>query len=139
MTADVVLRRTGGLLCGILICLAAGCGSSGGAGLTIDESTAKDSLVTVLDQWKSGGQPADLKNQSPSIIARDFDWEAGSTLVSYELVSDELNDGANLHTLVDLTLRSADGKETETRARYIVGTEPTITVFRSDEELFVED
>jgi hypothetical protein len=121
------------LLCAAFTVIA-GCGSGGGAGLSVDETTAHEALAKFLDTWKSGGTSASLQKQDPQIFGRDFEWEGGATLVSYEIDHDVQNEGAGLDTLVNLTLRSAEGTESVVRARYTVTTEPEITVIRSDQD-----
>ncbi len=126
-------------LCSAFTLFAAGCAPSGGADLSLDETTAREALVTFLDTWKAGGTSASLQEKSPQIFGRDFEWDGGATLVSYELAEDLSNDGANLDTMVNLTIRAEDGVESVVQARYTVGTEPEITVIRSDDDVLTSD
>ena len=123
------------IVCSAYLVLVSGCGARGAAGLSLDEKSAREALTTFLDTWKAGGTVESLKDKDPSIVGRDFDWEGGKKLVSYSLGEDLLNDGANLETLVDLTLSAEGAAETVVHARYTVGTEPVITVFRYDDEM----
>lgn len=96
----------------------------------VNSGKARDSLKTVLDSWKSGGTIESLKNGSPSIIVQDMDWDAGSQLVSYQILSEGKDDDANLRIPVKLSLRDPSGKQTEKSVSYVVSTSPAITVFR---------
>jgi hypothetical protein len=110
-----------------------GCNSGGAADLAVEPDLARESLIAFLDAWQAGRSPADLKSRSPSIIAGDHAFAAGTKLVTYTLVGDDTDDGANLHTSVDLVLQDDKSGEVKERIAYIVGTEPVITVFRAEE------
>ena len=84
----------------------------------------------TLDHWKQGDSIDSLKSGSPSIIAQDFDWMAGSTLVAYEVDGGGKENDVNLRVPVKLTLKSAQGKETTKAVTYVIGTSPALTVFR---------
>lgn len=109
-------------ICGLL---AAGCG--GNADRPLDQDGARQSLQTALTAWKDGKKPTDLK---PGIIVGDTDWEAGTKLVDFKILTEETNDGSNLHIPAELTLKPAQGPEKKTNATYTVGTSPVITVIR---------
>ena len=51
-------------------------------------------------------------------------------LVSFGFLPGEKNDGTNLHMPVELTLKSAEGKESKSKVVYVVGTSPVVTVIR---------
>jgi hypothetical protein len=95
--------------------------------LPLDQERARAACAEALDAWKAGKRPADLK---PKLIVGDEDWDAGKTLVTYEVLPDETNDGTNLHIPVRLTLKDAQGKERQPKVTYTVGTAPVVTVFR---------
>lgn len=126
-------------LCGAITLTAIGCAPSGSAQVSLDENTAKESLTTFLDTWKSGGTSASLQEKDPKIYGSDFDWDNGLKLISYEFDQDTLNDGANLQTQVNLTLQDGEGTETVVLAKYTITTEPEITVIRSDEDAETSD
>jgi hypothetical protein len=118
----------------ILACLGAmalfllsGCGG-GSSAHAVNTSQARDALVTALDQWKSGEKP----RSAPSMTIQDFEWESGAKLVAYELQGDGQARGANLSIKVKLTLAPKDGKgkNVEKSVYYLVGTSPSVTVFR---------
>ena len=95
--------------------------------LSLDEGLARASLAEFLETWKSGGKAEDLK---PRITGFDLAWNSGRELVSYEILPEAKNDGANLHVKVAAVLKDAQGKEKPTEIPYIVGTQPVITIFR---------
>jgi len=119
-----------------LLCLAAAavllpaCSCAGGRAAPVDPSRAQNALTTALESWKKGEAIAALKSADPSIVAQDFDWMAGYKLLNYELAGDARDDDANLRIPVKLTLRSPEGKEVQKKVSYVVGTSPTLTVFR---------
>jgi hypothetical protein len=106
---------------------AAGCGGSGPPGL--DEALARSSLSITLDAWKEGQRPESLKEESPEIIAGDPNWASGARLVGYQVLEQVKNDGSNLHIPVELELEDGAGKRSKQSVVYVVGTEPTITIF----------
>ncbi|MFO0959599.1 MAG: hypothetical protein U0800_19545 [Isosphaeraceae bacterium] len=55
---------------------------------------------------------------------------AGNTLVAYEIDANAKDDNANLRIPVKLTMKSPQGKEVKKSVVYLVGTSPSITVFR---------
>lgn len=110
--------------------LAAGCSGSGARAAPVDPARARSALETTLECWKKGDKLETLKTASPPITAQDLDWMAGNTLVAYEIADDAKNDDANLRVPVKLTMRSPQGKEIKKAVVYLVGTSPSITVFR---------
>ena len=115
------------VLCAIV---AATCGCDRSArSLHLDEVQARESLTASLEAWKSGKQPDDLK---PEIYIGEWDWKKGHSLVDYEVLPGEVNDGTNLHLRVRLTLKDMKGKTSKPEAEYIVGTSPVVTISRQD-------
>lgn len=95
----------------------------------LDKDVAKTSLNTFLEAWKSGETPQALKAKSPSIIAKDADFDAGRKLVEYKIVDSEKSDGSNLTALVELTVGEGDNTK-KRQVNYVIGTSPVITVFQ---------
>ena len=120
----------------VLILLAlTGCSNTGdydAADHQVDSETAKSTLVSVLDGWKSGDKPDAWQQKSPSVVIQDFDWMGGAKLTAYEIVSTEAID-ANLHCKVKLSLTSAERGDSEKTVTYLVSTSPALTVFRAPE------
>ncbi|MBX6312235.1 MAG: hypothetical protein IRY99_04850 [Isosphaeraceae bacterium] len=117
----------------ILIALAlglSGCSGEGQRAAAVDPPRAREALRTALESWKRGDKLESLKSASPPIIVQDFDWMAGLSLIRYEVTGDGKDDDANLRIPVTLTLQAQDGKEIQKKVRYVVGTSPSLTVFR---------
>lgn len=117
----------------ILVAVPIGCSQGPQKAAAVDPGSARTALQTALDAWKAGKKPADLKTGSPAMTVQDLDWESGSKLVSYEVKSEGNKDDANLRIPVSLTIADSAGGEQKKDVTYVVGTSPSITVFR---ELF---
>lgn len=109
----------------------AGC-DQGARSLRLDKPLAEASLTTALDGWKLGELPTDLNKRSPPIIMTDVDWSGQMRLVNYELVGEPTDDGTNLHRAVRLSVQDQHGQRTLREVTYIIGTSPSITIFRSE-------
>ena len=107
-----------------------GCSGSVACGGNL-ESARREALKTTLDGWKKGDAPDALKDSTPSIAAQDLDWLGGAKLVDYEVTGDGKSVEANLYVPVNLTLKTAKGKEVKKKVTYVVGTSPYLTVFRA--------
>ncbi len=107
-----------------------GCGR-GAVRLSLDREVAHQSLLTFLESWKQGERPEGLKQRSPAIVAGDWAWESGQRIISYRIVGDPTDDGANLHSTVEVTTEGARGRRKKEQITYIVGTSPVITIFRN--------
>ncbi len=115
------------------ILMFSGCGPSEAHGGPVDPKIAQESLRIVLDSWKNGEKPEQLQSPPRSITAQDLDWLKGMKLVEYKVLDDATPKGTNLWVSVDLTLTDSSSKTVHKKVRYIVGTNPAVTVFR---ELF---
>lgn len=110
-----------------LLCLMqTGCGYSS-RNLPLDESKAREACTTFLQAWQEGKKVEELK---PGIIGRDYAWDEGSRLVSFEILPEEGSDGTNLRISARLKLQDGSGKESTSDVIYVVGTSPVVTVFR---------
>jgi hypothetical protein len=118
---------------GVLVVLfIAGCSSSSQAH-AVNPSVARESLKTALEQWKKGESPRSLATFATPMTVQDFDWIAGARLIDYQVVEDGKAYDANLRIRVKLTLSdpaNANGKSAEKTVWYLVGTSPSVTVFR---------
>ena len=135
---DRSLERYGSLGM-IFACLAAmmlpafgGCSASSGSAHPVDTSRARDALKTALDHWKSGKTPQSLSSSATPMTVQDFDWEAGIKLVDYQILGEGEPVDANLRIKVKLNLGAGKGKSKsgEKTVSYLVGTSPSVTVFR---------
>lgn len=122
-------RLSAGLMCVALVAVC-GCSSQGPRAAPVDPGLARSTLRTVLDAWKDGQSPEALQDRTPSIVAQDMDWRTGHQLVEYEIDGEGEAIDANLYCPVRLQLRGPDGKSITKNVRYIVGTDPVLTVFR---------
>ena len=96
----------------------------------MDAAGARQALRTTLESWKKGEPIESLKDQTPTIVAQDLDWESGSTLVGFNVLDDGKDESISLRIPVELTLQNKAGKEVKKKVKYMVGTSPVITVFR---------
>ena len=120
----ISIAVVGMVTCGCLV----GCSDNGVK--TVDADGARQALRTTLEAWKKGGPIGSLKDQTPSIVAQDMDWEAGATLVKFDVLDVGKDGSVNLRIPVELTLQDKAGKEVKKKVKYMVGTSPSITVFR---------
>jgi hypothetical protein len=128
-----------GTLSIIAVCLAMvavtmllpGCSNSSQAH-AVDAPQAREALKIALDEWKKGETPQSLTAAATPIVVQDFEWAAGARLINYEIVGDGQPEDANLRAQVKLTLAAAkgQGKSTDKKVWYVVGTSPKVTVFR---------
>ncbi len=118
-------------LAAMVLLTLAGC-SSGSAAHAVNPSQARDALVTALDHWKKGDAPRSLSQASPSMTVQDFEWERGAKLLDYQILGDGQEKDANLSVKVRLTLAGDQprSKTVEKTVSYLVGTSPSVTVFR---------
>jgi hypothetical protein len=96
------------------------------------EEKSRESLVAVLDAWKSGCKADEMRNDENQAIVRDPDWKQGRRLIEYE-IGGGMFDGKNLRVPVTLTFDQKPGGSRKVIAKYIVGTEPIVTLFRDGE------
>lgn len=113
----------------LLVLLAAGCPSGNFTEYPIDPQDARTLMMLVLKSWKEGKPPDFLRMRKPEIVVQDFDWSTGRRLVSYEIVGRERIVHAQLEVQAELVLEQA-GTRTNVTARYLIGNDPVITVFR---------
>src|SRR5947209_4835905 len=97
---------------------AAGCAREKLAG-PVDPKLARDSLRTVLESWKRGDPPDQLRQAGPPITVQDLDWKAGYKLLDYEIVGEGKDDTANLRCPVKLTLRDPQGRPVTRQVTYM--------------------
>ena len=132
MKPSVSRRRALAALAALATLPTAGCLSSSQAH-AVDPPRAREVLKTALDQWKSGQGPRSLESSSTPMTIQDFDWAGGARLVDYQIIDDGRAYDANLRVRVKLVLDGAatkTGKAVEKTVWYLVGTSPSVTVFR---------
>ena len=93
-------------------------------------SLARESLKIALDHWKKGEDSKTLQASATPMVAKDYEWDAGAKLLDYQIL-DERSEDANLRVQVKITLsQQGKSKAVEKKASYVVGTSPSVTVFR---------
>jgi hypothetical protein len=96
----------------------------------VDPSLARESLKIALDHWKKGEDSQTLQASATPMVAKDYEWDAGAKLLDYQIL-DERSEDANLRVQVKITLgQQGKSKSVEKKASYVVGTSPSVTVFR---------
>ena len=99
----------------------------------VNATRAREALKTALDHWKKGEDPKTLESSEIPMVAQDFEWAGGAKLIDYQIVNDGKEEDVNLRIQVKLTLKNV-GKDKEKpvqkKASYVVGTSPSVTVFR---------
>ena len=99
----------------------------------VDVPLAREALKATMEQWKNGGDIKSVQASGTPVIAQDPDWRAGAKLMDYQILDDGNPENANLRVQVKLTLSTPDkgkGKPVEKKASYVVGTSPSVTVYR---------
>jgi hypothetical protein len=109
----------------------AGCGVGQEIADPVDPELAQRTLRDVLDAWAAGTRPEELRQKTPEVVVQDFDWSAGSRLVSFEVKAPGSPQDANLFCDVKLVLEDASRRKVERLVTYCVGTDPVLTVFRA--------
>jgi hypothetical protein len=116
---------------GVLLALMLpGCSRSSHPG-AVNGSLARESLKVALEHWKKGEDPKSLLTSATPMTAQDYEWASGAKLLDYQFLDDGREEDANLRVQVKITLaQEGKGKAVEKKASYVVGTSPTVTVFR---------
>jgi hypothetical protein len=125
-------RIQGAALAALATLPLAGCWGSSQAH-PVDSPRAREALKTALDAWKSGQSVDSLASSSTPMTVQDFDWAGGAMLVDYQIIDDGQAYDANLRVRVKLVLDAPTknaGKPAEKTVWYLVGTSPSVTVFR---------
>ena len=118
------------LFTGLVCILHAGC--SPGAAPMSDAGKAKELLQTSLDAWRSGASLDDRRKASPPIYITEDLWRNGAKLSEYKLVGESEVLGSNIRFKVDLKCTIKSGKAMEKTVRYLVTTQPALTIVRED-------
>jgi hypothetical protein len=125
-------RTAIGRLGAVLVVLAAlplaGCWGTSRAH-AVDPPRAREALKAALEHWKGGQGPESLRSSTTPMTVQDFDWAGGARLIDYQILGDGKAMDANLSVRVKLVL-GRPGKAAEKTVWYLVGTSPSVTVFR---------
>jgi hypothetical protein len=114
-----------------MLLLASGCGTSP-VNPPGDAGSARTTLEQVLDLWKSGMSPDDLKSMDPALYVADPDWSAGRGLAKYEIVAEPTQNGGEWRVLASLTLAGNGTAKSPRKVYYSVSPGAPANVCRSD-------
>jgi hypothetical protein len=117
----------------VLLAVVTGCSGSSRppAEVPYDSEKARTVLVAALDAWKKGDAKSLTKRNPPIRFVND-DLLAGLRLSDYEIEEPDTPNRLHQDVEVILSLRDARGKSLRREARYQVGTDPALSVLRSD-------
>jgi hypothetical protein len=125
-------RRQSALTCAALMAVvASGCGPSE-VRPPGDAVAARTTLTQVLDAWKAGKAPADLRSSDPAVYANDEDWAAGRKLSTYAIVGEPVQNGGEWRVFASLTLAGSGAPKSPQRVCYSVSPGSPANVSRSD-------
>jgi hypothetical protein len=115
----------------VAVCVVVVFGCGRGSAGAFDAESARQSLTTVLDAWKGGGHPEDLKNSEPEIFVNEIDWTQGRRLKDYQVKGEGTSDGRKLKVPVTLMLQlPARANLQKVEAMYSITVAPAIVVIR---------
>jgi hypothetical protein len=130
MIPHVVRPRN--LAAAVLVALALGCGGGVVPPPPSDPAQARAALRAALDAWQQGQEPDALQGRSPPVHVADEDWLAGRRLLRYQVEDAGRPVGLGLRFAVKLSLGDASGNPSEKRVRYLVHTNPGVSIVRED-------
>lgn len=108
-----------------MLVLSLGCGDGGMTRYVPTSSTARKTLETALETWKSGAEHGPITTSKPAINVFDARWQAGGKLESYEII-EEIKGLEHPQFKVRLQLA---GQPEETLTYRVIGIDPLL-VFR---------
>lgn len=117
----------------LVLALALGCPAAGCAGPAndpVDPGKARTALHTALESWKKGDKVDALQKAAVPVYVIDPEWQSGTALKDFQLVSDGEAKDAQLYCPVRLTVVGSDGKAVRRTVTYMVSTAPNVTVSR---------
>ncbi len=97
-----------------------------------DAAQAKVLLQKMLDEWKSGTSLSELKKRSPPVYFTEDLWRNGAKLKEYVMTEESEALGSNIRFRVNLKCSNRGGKAIERPVRYIVTTQPALTIVREE-------
>lgn len=97
-----------------------------------DASQAKTLMQKTMEQWRSGGSLDELRKQSPPVYVTEDLWRNGALLNDYSISEESERLGSNIRLRVNLRCTNKSGKAIEKSFRYIVTTQPALTIVREE-------
>jgi hypothetical protein len=99
----ICLRRIGVLFVAALLVL--GCDSNSDSKRFFpNESSARETLETALNNWKNGGAPGQIDDHKPPIVVVDSARKPGQRLASFEIGGEDTTTEGHHRFAVKLTL-----------------------------------
>jgi hypothetical protein len=124
------LRVVGAGIGMLAVLMLSGCSGASRAA-AVDPPLAREALKTALDHWKNGEDSKSLESSATPMTAQDFEWSSGAKLIDYQILDEGHVEDANLRVQVKITLGpQGKSKAVEKKASYVIGTSPSVTVFR---------
>ena len=117
---------------GLLVALLCTMGCSPRTAPMSDAAKANELLQSMLNEWKSGTSLAEIKKRNPPVYVTEDLWRAGATLDEFTMLGDREVLGSNIRFQVKLKCLSKNGKAMERSVRYIVTTQPALTIVREE-------
>ena len=97
-----------------------------------DAAKAKELLQKMLGEWQSGTKLGEIKKLSPPVYITEDLWRNGAILDEFSLADDSEVLGSNIRIQVKLKCSSKNGKVVERSVRYLVTTQPALTIAREE-------
>jgi len=97
-----------------------------------DAKKAKEFLQSMLDEWKAGTDMNGMKQRYPPIYVTEDLWRGSNKLDEYTLLGESEKLGSNIRFQVKLKWTNKSGKAVEKSVRYIVTTDPALTMVREE-------
>lgn len=117
---------------GIVLILLLQVGCSARPAPMSDAAQAKELLQKTLDEWKSGTNMGELKKRHPPVYFTEDLWRNGATLNEFVMTEESEVLGSNIRFQVKLKCTNKGGKAIEKPVRYIVTTQPALTIVREE-------
>ncbi len=97
-----------------------------------DAAKAKELLQKMLGEWQSGTKLGEIRKLSPPVYVTEDLWRNGAKLDEFSLADDSEVLGSNIRIQVKLKCSSTNGKVDEKSVRYLVTTQPALTIAREE-------
>lgn len=108
------------------------CGCGPATAPMSDSTKAKELVQSMLDEWKAGTSMDTMKQRTPPIYLTEDLWRSNTKLEDYALVGESEVQGSNIRFQVKLKCTNKSGKAVEKSVRYLVTTQPALTMVREE-------
>lgn len=104
-------------------------GCSEGPPPPTDKGQAVTLLKQVLEEWKAGKTPTEVKNGTLAVTVSDTSWTTGAKLIQFEIVESEAQpSGYDLTCPVKLWI--GDNKKPPIKTKYVIALKPNRVITR---------